>query len=40
MISASLSSYWRAARAPRYSIIFAFPLLLAYELLAFGLSRG
>jgi Type II CAAX prenyl endopeptidase Rce1-like len=31
--------YWRLARAPRYSISFAFPLLLAYEALAFMLSR-
>jgi Type II CAAX prenyl endopeptidase Rce1-like len=31
-------SYWRATRAPRYSLTFAFPLLLAYELLAFTLS--
>jgi hypothetical protein len=35
-----ISSYWRAVRAPRYSIVFAFPLLVAYELLAFGLSHG
>ena len=31
-------SYWRATRAPRYSLTFAFPLLVAYELLAFTLS--
>jgi Type II CAAX prenyl endopeptidase Rce1-like len=31
-------SYWRATRAPRYSLLFAFPLLAAYELLAFTLS--
>ena len=31
--------YWRAARAPRYSLTFAFPLLLAYEALAFTLSH-
>jgi hypothetical protein len=30
--------YWRETRAPRYSLTFAFPLLLAYELLAFTLS--
>jgi hypothetical protein len=35
----ALTSYWRAARAPRYSLTFAFPLLAAYELLAFVLSR-
>ena len=32
--------YWRAARQPRYSITFAFPLLVAYEALAFGLSHA
>jgi hypothetical protein len=31
--------YWRLVRAPRYSISFAFPLLAAYEALAFMLSR-
>lgn len=31
--------YWRLARAPRYSISFTFPLLAAYEALAFMLSR-
>jgi membrane protease YdiL (CAAX protease family) len=31
-------SYWRATRAPRYSLTFAFPLLAVYELLAFTLS--
>jgi hypothetical protein len=34
----ALSSYWRATRAPRYSLTFAFPLLVAYELLAVLLS--
>jgi hypothetical protein len=34
-----MSVYWRASRAPRYSLTFAFPLLLAYELLAFLLSH-
>jgi hypothetical protein len=33
-------SYWQQVRAPRYSLSFAFPLLLAYELLAFTLSGG
>jgi hypothetical protein len=33
------SGYWRLARAPRYSITFALPLLAAYEALAFLLSR-
>jgi hypothetical protein len=31
--------YWRLARAPRYSVSFAFPLLAVYEALAFTLSR-
>jgi hypothetical protein len=33
-----LASYWRATRAPRYSLTFAFPLLVLYEILAFTLS--
>jgi hypothetical protein len=33
-------NYWRAAREPRYSLSFAFPLLLLYEVLAFSLSAG
>jgi hypothetical protein len=35
-------SYWAASRAHRYSLVFALPLLLAYELLAAALegSRG
>ncbi len=28
------SSYWNATRAPRYSLTFALPLLVAYEVLA------
>jgi hypothetical protein len=32
------SSYWSASRAPRYSLLFAFPLLILYEALAFALS--
>jgi hypothetical protein len=32
--------YWREARTPRYSLTFAFPLLLLYEVLAFSLSHG
>jgi len=32
--------YWHAARQPRYSITFAFALLVAYEALAFGLSHA
>ena len=38
-LSPSSSGYWRAARAPRYSLTFAFPLLVAYEVLAFTLSH-
>ncbi len=37
--TAASNRYWRAARAPRYSVTFAFPLLVAYELLAFTLSH-
>ena len=33
-----LSAYWRAARAPRHSLLFAFPLLVLYEVLAAALS--
>ena len=40
MLSATTSRYWREARAPRYSLTFAFPLLLLYEVLAFALSGG
>jgi hypothetical protein len=40
MITSSISSYWDATRAPRYSLTFAFPLLVVYELLAFALSHG
>lgn len=32
-------SYWAATRAPRYSILFALPLLVAYEVLAAVLTR-
>lgn len=32
------ASYWRRARAPRYSLTFALPLLLLYEAAAFALS--
>src|SRR3954452_6070775 len=33
------ANYWRLARSPRYSLSFAFPLLVGYEALAFLLSR-
>ena len=38
MPPAAAPSYWRDTRAPRYSLIFALPLLLFYEGLAFLLS--
>ena len=38
-LASSSSRYWRASRAPRYSVTFAFPLLVAYEALAFTLSH-
>jgi hypothetical protein len=34
----TLSPYWRAAREARYGMLFALPLLLLYEVLAFGLT--
>jgi len=34
-----VTSYWRAARAPRYSLLFALPLFVLYELFAFTLSH-
>jgi hypothetical protein len=37
-MAAEQSSYWLASRAPRHSLLFALPLLLAYEALAFALS--
>lgn len=38
-LSSSPARYWRASRAPRYSLTFALPLLVAYEVLAFSLSH-
>src|SRR6266550_2665417 len=29
-----LSTYWQASRAPRYSLLFALPLLIIYQVLA------
>ena len=37
---AASSSYWHASRAPRYSLVFALPLLVAYELLAAALASS
>jgi hypothetical protein len=36
---APTKAYWQLARAPRYSLLFALPLLLLYETLAFALTR-
>jgi len=36
----SFSAYWRASRAPRYSLTFALPLLLLYEGLSLLLSHS
>lgn len=33
-------SYWRDSRSPRYSVTFALPLLVAYELLAMALGTS
>ncbi len=38
-LATASTRYWRAARQPRYSLTFAFPLLVAYEALAFALSH-
>jgi hypothetical protein len=35
----ALRSYWSLSRAPRYSVTFALPLLIAYEAMAAFLSR-
>ena len=32
--------YFQASREPRYAVLFAFPLLVLYELLAFALSQS
>jgi CAAX prenyl protease-like protein len=40
MTVTSFSRYWREAREPRYSLSFAFPLLVIYEALAITLSHG
>src|SRR5262245_16862964 len=33
-------NYWSATRAPRYSIVFAVPLLITYEVLAWAMGRS
>ena len=39
-MSAGAQSYWRASRSPRYSILFALPLVLGYEALSVVLPVG
>lgn len=39
-VPALLTDYWQASRSSRYAIIFAVPLLIAYEALATLLSHG
>ena len=34
------TSYWQVSRAPRYSLLFALPLLLFYQVLALRLAHG
>ena len=29
-----MNTYWQASRAPRYSLLFALPLLIIYQILA------
>src|SRR5438477_11335804 len=36
----SRTSYWQVSRAPRYSLLFALPLLLFYQVLAVLLAHG
>src|SRR5205809_6291046 len=36
----SPSSYWQVSRAPRYSLLFALPLLVFYQVLAVLLAHG
>ena len=35
-----VTEYWQASRSPRYTVLFALPLLVLYEALATFLSRG
>lgn len=37
---AARQSYWELSRSPRYSLAFALPLLIAYEVLAMALNQG
>src|SRR3989441_7580406 len=34
------TSYWQVSRAPRYSLLFALPLLLFYQVIAVLLAHG
>src|SRR2546425_1968099 len=34
------TSYWQVSRAPRYSLLFAIPLLVFYQVLALLLAHG
>src|SRR5437764_9273310 len=36
----SPSAYWQVSRAPRYSLLFALPLLVFYQVLALLLAHG
>src|SRR5258708_2847427 len=36
----SRSTYWQVSRAPRYSLLFALPLLVFYQVLAVLLAHG
>jgi hypothetical protein len=38
--TSALRRYWEVSRAPRYSLLFALPLLVLYELLVVALSHG
>src|SRR2546430_15996876 len=38
--STAPGSYWQASRAPRYSLLFALPLLVFYQVLAVWLAAG
>ncbi len=40
LVPPGMASYWQATRAPRYSVLFALPLLLLYEAMAAFLPTG
>ena len=40
LVPTGMVSYWQATRAPRYSVLFALPLLLLYEAMAAFLPTG